>query len=238
MRVDEIWKREKGKGRGRQRGRKGSSTDAKVFQFSTLKHEPTPQLGSLRRLLNKTLIRENTVACALSGTANFNTIQLLLKLFVFDCSKKRSVWMKVLFQRGVNCKDSLNLCAFNHVAHCIYRRGADLFILLYSHFNLLEMWTWEETAWCPPSLLPLTSFGVYLAVVLVNVIINKCLHFLHRCFTINVFLHLQTIVPPCLTCEYYMCNCQQEALGFTKNVFWHKEQQNSNANINAMYFVN
>lgn len=40
--------------------RKGSSTDAKVFQFSALKHEPTAQLGRPGRLLNKTFIIENT----------------------------------------------------------------------------------------------------------------------------------------------------------------------------------
>lgn len=52
----------------REKRRKGSSTDAKVFQFSALKHEPTPQLGCPGRLLNKTFIKENTVACVLSGT--------------------------------------------------------------------------------------------------------------------------------------------------------------------------
>lgn len=51
-------------------GRKGSSADAKVFQFSTLKHEPTPQSGRLRRSLNKTLIKEHTVAWVLLGTVN------------------------------------------------------------------------------------------------------------------------------------------------------------------------
>lgn len=76
-----IWvegKRKKRKRKGGERRRKGSSTDAKVFQFSTLKHDPTPQLHCPRRLLNKTLIRENTVACVLSGTVNFNTIHLVL----------------------------------------------------------------------------------------------------------------------------------------------------------------
>lgn len=49
-------------------GGKGSSTDAKVFQFSALKHEPTPQLGCPGRLLNKTFIRENGIVYVLSGT--------------------------------------------------------------------------------------------------------------------------------------------------------------------------
>ena len=52
----------------REKRRRGSSTDAKVFQFSALKHEPTPQLGRPGRLLNKTFIKENTVARVLSGT--------------------------------------------------------------------------------------------------------------------------------------------------------------------------
>lgn len=59
-------KRERKRRRGRRR--KGSSTDAKVFQFSALKHKPTPQLGCPGRLLNKTFIKENTVAFVLSGT--------------------------------------------------------------------------------------------------------------------------------------------------------------------------
>lgn len=54
--------------RKRERRKKGSSTDAKVFQFSALKHEPTPQLGRPGRLLNKTLIIEKTVDCILSKT--------------------------------------------------------------------------------------------------------------------------------------------------------------------------
>lgn len=67
--VKGIWQQEKKmRERWRKRRRKGSSTDAKVFQFSALKHEPTPQLGRPGRLLNKTFIRENTVAYVLSGT--------------------------------------------------------------------------------------------------------------------------------------------------------------------------
>lgn len=72
--------REKGKReRRRERKREESSTDAKVFQFSALKHEPTPQLGCPGRLLNKTFIRENTGACILS-----ENLQTLIR-FRFYC---------------------------------------------------------------------------------------------------------------------------------------------------------
>lgn len=63
-----IYKREKNGEEERERRKKGSSTDAKVFQFSALKHEPTPQLGCPGRLLNKTLIIQNTVDCILLKT--------------------------------------------------------------------------------------------------------------------------------------------------------------------------
>ena len=44
----------------------GSGTDAKFFQFSALKHEPTPHSGCPGRLLNKTFRIENMVVCVIS----------------------------------------------------------------------------------------------------------------------------------------------------------------------------
>lgn len=65
-----IYKQEKNGEEERERERKKteSSTDAKVFQFGALKHEPTPHFGCPWRLLNKTLIGDNTVHCILSET--------------------------------------------------------------------------------------------------------------------------------------------------------------------------
>lgn len=71
-----------------ERRRKGSSTDAKVFQFSALKHEPTPQLGCPGKLLNKTFIIENTVACVLSRTCKLSYSPVFLLHF---CSRKNPI---------------------------------------------------------------------------------------------------------------------------------------------------
>lgn len=72
-----------------ERRRKGSSTGAKVFQFSALKHEPTPQLGCPGKLLNKTFIIENTVACVLSRTCKLSYSPVFFLLHF--CSRKNPI---------------------------------------------------------------------------------------------------------------------------------------------------